>query len=143
MLSVGETVRVLMEEREMTLSDLAQKTQLKETAIQNVIYNRTNRVEYLNKIAHALNVSLDTILRAKKSFLIDIKIYITTIETVKTVLNDLKILQIPSSVLQEYIDSTYKHISEKSDISSATSYLKGMAEGHIKFGIIQNTQCRK
>ena len=39
MLTTGETVRILMDEREITVTDLVKLTGLKEAAILNVIYN--------------------------------------------------------------------------------------------------------
>jgi transcriptional regulator with XRE-family HTH domain len=140
MLTTGETVRILMDEREITVTDLVKLTGLKEAAILNVIYNRTSRPEYFNRIAKALDIPIDTILRSKKSFLIDVESYLITTQIVSEVLKELKLIQIPSGVLQEYIESLYRNMSENKNLETNKAYLKGMIEGHIKFGIIKGVQ---
>ena len=137
MLTTGETVRVLMDERGINVNDLIKLTGLKEAAILNVIYNRTTRAEYFNRIAKALNVEIDTILRSKNSFLINVKNYMISVQIISEVFKELDLKQIPSGILQEYVESMYKNILVDQNPETNKAYLKGMIEGHIKFGIIK------
>jgi plasmid maintenance system antidote protein VapI len=44
MLSTGEIIKVLLDEKGLHTKDLARITDLNEAAISNVLYNRTNKV---------------------------------------------------------------------------------------------------
>lgn len=139
MLSTGEIIKVLLDEKGMHTKDLARITGLKEAAVLNVLYNRSTRAEYLNRIAKALDVPLDTLLKAKKTYTIEVKTYANAAKIVFLQLEKLGINQLPSRTLIEYIDSTYENLAQTGNEEGATMYISGMISGHIKFGILKKT----
>lgn len=139
MLSTGEIIKVLLDERGMHSKDLARKTGLKEAAVLNVLYNRTNKAEYLNRIAKALEVPLDTLLKAKKADAVQIKVYSNSAKIVFSQLEKLGINQLPSKTLVDYMDSAYENLLETNDEEASSMYINGMISGHIKFGILKKS----
>ena len=137
MSSIGKNIRLLMDERKITIPELALLTQLKEASIFNILHDRTIKPEYINKIALALGVSLEAVWLAQKDPILDVDIHITTLGIIHTLLKYYKVEKIPFPVLQEYIDSVYKFLTDKNDSASSELYIRGMIEGHIKFGIIR------
>lgn len=137
MLSIGEIIKVLLDEKGMSIKDLVKTTGLKEAAVTNVLYNRTAKAEYLNRIAKALEVPLDTLLKSKKTHSIQIKEYKLSADTVFFFLEGLGVSQISSKSLIEYIDSAYEHLLQNNDPVLTEVYIKGMIDGHIKFGMLK------
>lgn len=137
MLSTGEIVRVLMDEKGLKVKDLVKITSLREAAILNVIYNRTNRAEYLNRIASALDVPLETLIKSKKGYPINVNSYKKSIMIVIEELQNLNIVTISSERIMEYIESAYYKFLDSKDISSTSIYISGMINGHIKLGFVK------
>jgi transcriptional regulator with XRE-family HTH domain len=140
MLSTGETVRVLMDQKEMNVQELAKITGLKEAAILNVIYNRTNRPEYLNRIAEALEVPIENLLKTKKDHIVNINVYSQATKIVLDELEFFNIQELSYNALLEYTDIAYQQLTNNCEMISVTAYIKGMIDGHSKFGLIKKTK---
>lgn len=137
MLTTGEIIKVLLDEKGLHVKDLVRITGLKEAAVTNVLYNRTNKAEYLNRIAKALGVPLDTLLKSRKTYSIQIKEYKNSANIVFMVLENLGVTQLSSKTLIEYVDNAYEHLLQTKEPNLTTIYMKGMIEGHIKFGMLK------
>lgn len=132
----GKRIRSYLDKRNITISDLAKLTNLTIYQIKNVLYDRTIKPDYINKIAQALCVSLETVWLGKKDLVAGIDVYAKVFEVIYTTLQHYNATAIPIPVFQEYIDKVCKHILDKNDYSATECYLKGMIEAHLKFGII-------
>lgn len=137
MLTTGEIIKVLLDEKGLHVKDLVRITGLKEAAVTNVLYNRTNKAEYLNRIAKALGVPLDTLLKSRKTYSIQIKEYKNSANIVFMALENLGVTQLSSKTLIEYVDNAYEHLLQTKEPNLTTIYMKGMIEGHIKFGMLK------
>ena len=91
MSSIGKNIRLLMDERKITIPELALLTQLKEASIFNILHDRTIKPEYINKIALALGVSLEAVWLAQKDPILDVDIHITTLGIIHTLLKYYKV----------------------------------------------------
>jgi transcriptional regulator with XRE-family HTH domain len=139
MLSTGEIIKVLLDEKGMNTKDLVKITGLKETAVTNVLYNRTNKAEYLNRIAKALEIPIDTLLKSKKTLSINTQKYKLSADIVFLVLGNLGVGQLSSKLLIEYIDSAYEHLMQNNEPDLTKIYIQGMIDGHITFGMLKKT----
>ncbi|WP_341761837.1 MULTISPECIES: helix-turn-helix domain-containing protein [unclassified Candidatus Tisiphia] len=136
MLTTGEIIRILMSEKGITVTKLAELTEIKESTITNIIYNRTTKPEYYNKVANVLNVPIDTLVKNKKQFIVNIKTYLNALQIIIDVIDTLKIQEISINILHEYIESLYQYLETNTKPEYAKVYIKGMIEGHLKFGLI-------
>lgn len=139
MTSIGDIVRILMDKRSLTVQELSNITTLKESAILNIIYNRSQKTEYLNRIAEALGIPVDTLLKFKKNKEVNVGSYLLGVKVVCEALDSSSITNLPRSSLQLYIDKAYEKICSGADESVVTGYIQGIIEGHEDFGIINNT----
>ena len=137
MLTIGETIKILMDEHGIKVPALSELTGLKESAILNVIYNRTNKAEYLSRIAKVLNIPVQTLLQSKKTTLIEANTYFAVNSIIKETLEEMGINLIQSKLLEEYTDSLYKAMLINKDPHYHKAYLKGMIESNIKLGFIK------
>lgn len=137
MLSVGETVRILMDEKNINIEQLVKLTGLNKNAILNVIYNRTSRIEYLNKIAKILDIPVEQLSKTKKGYTINLKIYSLAIQIVLEVLQANNIYDISSHILDEYFQSAYDYLSKDTNIENTKSYIFGMITGQMKLGVVK------
>lgn len=136
MLTAGEIIRVLMSEKGITVAKLSELTEIKESIITNIIYNRATKPEYYNKVANALNVPIDTLLKNKKPFIVNLKSYLDALQIIIDVAGELKIQEISISILHEYIELSYQYLTSNKHPEYTKVYIRGMLEGHLKFGLI-------
>jgi len=136
MLSTGEIIKILLDEKGLHPKDLARITDLKEASILNVLYNRTNKAEYLNRISKALDIPLETLLKAKKTDSVQTQIYERAAKIVFLELEKLNITELPSKILIEYITNAYENLTRTQSEESTAIYISGMIAGHIKFGTL-------
>lgn len=133
MLSTGEIIKVTLDRKGLSIKDLIELTGLREAAILNVIYNRTNKAEYLQRISSALDIPLDSLLKTNKNYEVDVNIYKKSIDIVFAKLENLNIRKISSKIIHDYVNAAYRHLLQSNDDKATALYIEGMLEGHAQF----------
>lgn len=137
MLNTNETIRLLLEQKNLTVEELAIKANMKKEAIINVMYGRSKKYIYFKRIAEALNVSVDTLTGTAKSANLDLLIYEICVKLVIKELKILKIQYISLNTLNTYINKAYDILNEGKNEEFTSIFLKGMIEGQLKYNILE------
>lgn len=134
MTSTGEKVRFLMDRRGVSVAELATSSGISESQIKNIIYNRSKKPEFLSRIAESMEVSYESLKDSIKSSQVMLDNYQNASEIVILILKQNNIASLDSAMLENFIEKTYKQLTEGATYESCSHYIRGVIETNIQTG---------
>lgn len=133
-MSIAEKIKLEMRKRKVTAPELSCMTGISLMTIQNILQQRSKKLEYLEKISAALDLSLDQLINddtPRISNKIDLQKYSEAVKVCLGALND-KNLIITKSYLENFIHTVYLYIVQKQpEYQLSLAYAEGFLERDI------------
>jgi transcriptional regulator with XRE-family HTH domain len=134
MLSLGEKIKILLAEKDITLQKLAETAGLDINIIYNLIYNRSKKSEYLVKVSRVLNVTPEYLLGKKPDTpfdQIDLNLSMQIMAVIHNVAKKYKLSSMPYTIFQDIYNSLYEEAINNQSESHLSSFALGMIKSKI------------
>ncbi|MCC2647169.1 MAG: hypothetical protein K0R02_1234 [Rickettsiaceae bacterium] len=139
MLSLGEKIKILLAEKDITIQKLSETSGLDINIIYNLIYNRSKKSEYLVKVSRVLNVTPEYLLGKKPSTpfdQIDLNLSMQIMTVILNVAKRYKLSSMPYNIFQDIYNSLYEEAMNNQGESHLSSFALGMIKSKIDAKLI-------
>lgn len=130
-MNLAEKIKTEMRKKKFTTAELSALTGISQMTAQNILQGRSKKIEYIQKIALALNVPLDYLINEElvTAPAIDLKKYIKASKISADVLTQAN-LNPNKRYLEEFIFMIYQYIVSSPEASDASyiAYAQGLMQ---------------